>query len=352
MNIASVLQGLATFSWLVVVGIVVLAVVRASRGKPLKGAVSIVIGTVVFSVLLTTISAGLVFIQPDQRGVVISAVAPKGYREQTLQPGLRWVIPFAENVKTYSIARKTYTMSVAPSEGQIQGDDSIRARTRDGQEVNVDASVIYAIDPNKVIEMHIQWQDRYEDAVVRPVSRGVIRDMASQYGIEEIVSSRRVEMVQAITEELVKKLEENDLILIDFILRDIHFTDQYAAAVEQKQIAEQNALQAQFVVQQKKQEAEQARQTAQGQADAAVIAAQGEAQSIQIKATAQAAAWAALAAVLKDHPEMLTYDYIQKIAPNLQVIYLPSGTPLLLPAATPSSAAVPEIPVVEPTPAP
>ena len=352
MNIASVLQGLATFSWLVVVGIVVLAVVRASRGKPLKGAVSMVIGTVVFSVLLTTISAGLVFIQPDQRGVVISAVAPKGYREQTLQPGLRWVIPFAENVKTYSIARKTYTMSVAPSEGQIQGDDSIRARTRDGQEVNVDASVIYAIDPNKVIEMHIQWQDRYEDAVVRPVSRGVIRDMASQYGIEEIVSSRRVEMVQAITEELVKKLEENDLILIDFILRDIHFTDQYAAAVEQKQIAEQNALQAQFVVQQKKQEAEQARQTAQGQADAAVIAAQGEAQSIQIKATAQAAAWAALAAVLKDHPEMLTYEYIQKIAPNLQVIYLPSGTPLLLPAATPSSVAVPEIPVVEPTPAP
>jgi regulator of protease activity HflC (stomatin/prohibitin superfamily) len=352
MNIASVLQGLATFSWLVVVGIVVLAVVRASRGKPLKGAVSIVIGTVVFSVLLTTISAGLVFIQPDQRGVVISAVAPKGYREQTLQPGLRWVIPFAENVKTYSIARKTYTMSVAPSEGQIQGDDSIRARTRDGQEVNVDASVIYAIDPNKVIEMHIQWQDRYEDAVVRPVSRGVIRDMASQYGIEEIVSSRRVEMVQAITEELVKKLEENDLILIDFILRDIHFTDQYAAAVEQKQIAEQNALQAQFVVQQKKQEAEQARQTAQGQADAAVIAAQGEAQSIQIKATAQAAAWAALAAVLKDHPEMLTYEYIQKIAPNLQVIYLPSGTPLLLPAATPSPAAVPEIPVVEPTPTP
>jgi regulator of protease activity HflC (stomatin/prohibitin superfamily) len=344
MNIASVLQGLATFSWLIVIGIIVLAVVRASRARPLKNAVTMVILAIVFSAVLTTVSAGLVFIQADQRGVVISAVAPKGYRDQVLQPGLRWVIPFAENVKTYSIARQTYTMSVATAEGDVQGDDSIRARTRDGQEVNVDASVIYSIDPNKVIQMHIEWQDRYQDAVVRPLARGVIRDLASQYGIEEIVSSKRVEMVQEITDELTSKMSENNLLLVDFILRDIHFTEQYAAAVEQKQIAEQNALQAQYVVQQKKQEAEQARQTAQGAADAVVIAAQGEAQSIQIKATAQAAAWTALAQVLKDHPEMLTYEYIQKIAPNLQVIYLPSGTPLLLPSVTPTDATAPITP--------
>jgi regulator of protease activity HflC (stomatin/prohibitin superfamily) len=341
MNIASVLQAVATFSWLIVVGIIVLAVVRASRAKPLKNAVTLVILAVVFSAVLTTVSAGLVFIQADQRGVVISAVAPKGYRDQTLQPGLRWVIPFAENVKTYSISRQTYTMSVAPTEGQVQGDDSIRARTRDGQEVNVDASVIYSIDPNKIIDMHIEWQDRYEDAVVRPLARGVIRDLASQYGIEEIVSSKRVEMVQKITDELTKKMGENNLIMVDFILRDIHFTEQYAAAVEQKQIAEQDALQAQFVVQQKKQEAEQARQTAQGAADAVVIAAQGEAKSILLKAQAQAQAWAALAEVLKNHPEMLTYEYIQKIAPNVQVIYLPSGTPLLLPSTTPTTPTTP-----------
>jgi regulator of protease activity HflC (stomatin/prohibitin superfamily) len=109
-------------------------------------------------------------------------------------------------------------------------------------------------------------------------------------------------------------------------------------------------LQAQFVVQQKKQEAEQVRQTAQGAADAVVIAAQGEAKSIQIRATAQAAAWSALAAVLKDHPEMLTYEYIQKIAPNLQVIYLPTGTPLLLPSTSPSAPTIPTAPTTPTTP--
>jgi regulator of protease activity HflC (stomatin/prohibitin superfamily) len=330
MNIASVLQGLATFSWLLVVGIIVLAVIRASRAKPLKGAIGLVIGAVVFSLILTTISAGLVFIQADERGVVISAVAPQGYRDQPLQPGLRWVIPFAENVKTYSISRQTYTMSVASSEGQVQGDDSIRARTMDGQEINVDASVIYAIDPNKIIQLHIEWQDRYQDNVIRPLSRGIIRDIASQYGIQEIVSSKRADMEQKITDELNRKLGENNLILVDFILRDLHFTDEYAAAVEQKQIAEQNALQAEFVVQQKKQEAEQVRQTAQGAADAVVISAQGEAKAILLKAQAQAEANQVLAQSLT--PELLTYTYINKLAPNVQVMYLPSGTPLLLPS--------------------
>ena len=109
------------------------------------------------------------------------------------------MIPFAEQVKTYPISRQTYTMSVAPSEGTVYGDDSIRARTKDGQEVFVDASVIYSLDPNKVVNLHIDWQDRYQDEVVRPLTRGIIRDMASQYGVEEIVSTKRVEMEALVT---------------------------------------------------------------------------------------------------------------------------------------------------------
>ena len=344
MNIASLLQGLATFAWLLVVGIVVLVVVRASRGKPLKGAVTIIIGAIVFSVLLTTVSAGLVFLQADQYGIVISALQPTGYRPQALTPGLHWVVPFVESVQPYSIAKQTYTMATTTGEGQVSGDDSIQARTKDGQQVYIDASVIYSIDPTKLVQLHITWQNRFEDNVVRPVTRTAIRDAVSQYGVEEIVSTKRAELEQTISQEIEQGLSSNNLIMVDFLLRNIRFSDEYAAAVEQKQIAEQQALQAAFVVQQKKQEAEQARQTAQGQADAVVIAAQGEAKAILLKAQAQAQAWAALAEVLKANPEMLTYEYIQKIAPNLQVIYLPSGTPLLLPSVTPT----PAVPTTQP----
>ncbi len=331
MNIASVLQGLATFSWLAVIGIIVLAVTRASRGKPMKGIRTIIIVVIVFSLALTTVSAGLVFLQADEYGIVISAIQPNGYRPEALGPGLHWVVPFVESVKPYSIARQTYTMATAAGEGQVVGDDSIQARTKDGQQVYIDASVIYSIDPSTLINLHITWQDRFEDGVVRPVTRAAIRDAVSQYGVEEIVSTKRAELEQAITDAILEGLASNNLQMDDFLLRNIRFSDEYAAAVEQKQIAEQLALQAQFVVEQKKQEAEQARQVAQGVADAAVIAAQGEAEATVLRAQGQAEAWAALAEVLSNNPDLLTYEYIQKIAPNISVMYLPSGTPLYLP---------------------
>src|SRR5512136_1465280 len=290
MNIASVLQGLATFSWLIVVGIVILAVIRASRARPLKRAVSIVIGTVIFALLLTTVSAGLVFLQADQYGIVISALQPKGYRTEPLTPGLHWVVPFVENVKPYSIAKQTYTMATTTTEGKVSGDDSIQCRTKDGQQVFIDASVIYSIDPAHLIQLHITWQNRYQDSVVRPVARAAIRDAVSQYGVEEIVSTKRSQLEQTISDEIKAGLTSNDLIMVDFLLRNIRFSDEYAAAVEQKQIAEQQALQAKFVVEQKKQEAEQARQVAQGQADAAVIAAKGAADARVIQAEAEAQA--------------------------------------------------------------
>lgn len=331
MNIASLLQGLASFSWLLVVGVIGLAVVRAARAKPLKGASPIIIGTIVFSLVLTTVSAGLVFIKPQDRDVVLSAFADGGMRKEILQPGLRWVIPFAENVIVYPISKQTYTMSGTSFEGQVTGDDSITARTSDGQQIYMDASILYALDPTEVIDVHIAWQDRYGQDLVRPLARGIIRDVASQYSVEEVVSSKRFEMSQQITDEMNEKLAENGLILVDFVLRNVTFSDEYAASVEQKQIAEQQAQQAKLVVEQRRQEAEQARQVAQGQADAVVIQAKGAAEARLIQAEAEAKALAMIAAVLQDNPDLLTYQYITKLAPEIQVMLLPSNAPFLFP---------------------
>lgn len=334
MNVAEVLRALSTLAWLLAFLVIGLAVFRAARNQPFKAASTLVVVGVVTALVLTAVSAGLVFIQPEERGVVISAVAPNGYREAPLQPGLHWIIPFAENVVTYPISKQTYTMSIAPSEGAIRGDDSIAARTADGQEVLVDASVIFSIDPAKVVEVHIQWQGRYTDDLVRPVTRGVIRDQASQFGVEEIVSSKRVEMTEGVRAEIENKLAENGLILVDYVLRNITFSPEYAASVEQKQIAEQQAQQAKLTVEQKKQEAEQARQTAQGQADARVIAAKGDAEARLINAEAEAKALELIADALRDNPDLITYQYVQKLAPGIQVMLVPNNNPYLLPLPT------------------
>lgn len=219
----------------------------------------------------------------------------------------------------------------------MEGDDSIDARTSDGQQVKIDASVIYAIDPAQVVKVHIEWQNRYTSELVRPLARGIIRDAVSQYGVEEVVTSKREEMTQKMREDLAARLADNGLLLVDFILRNITFSPEYAASVEQKQIAEQQALQARFVVESKKQEAEQARQTAQGLADAAVIRAKGEADARIIQAEAEAKALQLIAAALKDNPDLLNYQYINKLAPGIQVMLVPNNNPYILPLPSLSS---------------
>ncbi len=331
MSITIVISMIATIAWLLTAALLVVLVVRATKRQETKGLKAAFVGTAVAALVLTTISAGLVFVKPQERGVVISAFAKQGYREEPLQSGLNWIIPYVESVVYYPISKQTYTMSMTHTEGQVRGDDSVAARTADGQEIFVDASVIFKIDPARVVDVHINWQDRYADDLVRPLTRGIIRDAISQYRVDEVVSTRRFEIVQQISDELGLQLAANGLILDDFVLRNITFSEEYALSVEQKQIAEQQAQQAKFVVEQKKQEAEQARQVAQGKADAAVIAAEGDAKARLIQAEAEAKALEMIALVLAENPDLLTYNYIEKLAPGIQVMLVPSDNPYILP---------------------
>jgi len=351
MNVALVVQGLASIAWLVFIGGIALVVVRVSRRRnPQPGIITALLGLLI-ALLLTTASAGLVFVPPEERGVVISAVEPKGYREDILQPGLRWIIPFLENVETYKISRQTYTMSISQQEGAIIGDDSIAARTSDGQEIFIDASVIYAVNPEKVIQVHIEWQHRFAEELVRPLSRGVIRDAVSQYGVEEVVTSMRDEMAAEIRDDMAMRMEANGLILNEFVLRNITFSPEYAASVEQKQVSEQQAQQAFFVVEQRKQEAEQARQTAQGAADAAVIQSKGAAEARLIEAEAEAKALELIASAIQENPAILQYQYINKLSPGIQVMLVPNNAPFLLPLPS-LEEDTGEVVVVEPAPQP
>ena len=49
------------------------------------------------------------------------------------------------------------------------------------------------------------------DELVRPLARGVIRDVVSQYKVEEVVTSKRVEMITQISQGSEQKLGENGL---------------------------------------------------------------------------------------------------------------------------------------------
>lgn len=341
MNISGSLSLLSYLLFgLAVLYIVWIVAERQSGRSARRISVTVVLILIVGGLLATLLSTGLVFIEPEERGVVISALSTKGYRSGALTPGLHWIVPYAERVQRYSISQRTYTMSGTSNEGDVAGDDAVRARTNDGQEVFIDASVIFSIDPVQVPEVHIRWQERYVNDLVRPQVRGIIRDEVAKFSVEEVYSTKRDELHNQIEARIQAIFAANGLMVRenDFILRNVTFTPEYADAIEQKQIAEQNVQRAKFLVEQQKEDSERLREEAKGKKDAAITQAEGEAEAIKIRAEAEAEGLGLVNQVLASNPDLLQYKYIEELASDIEIMLLPANSPYLfnLPSLQPN----------------
>jgi len=162
---------------------------------------------------LSLVSASLVFVLPQQAAVVISIVSPGGIRPQALRPGLHWILPILERDAAYPVYWQTYTMASSPAEGSKLGDDSIRARTSDGQEVRLDCSVIFRIDIERTVSVHIDWQDRYVEELIRPVVRSVVRTQVSQYRASEVNSEKRKDLESTLDRLVRDKFAEHGFLV-------------------------------------------------------------------------------------------------------------------------------------------
>jgi len=331
MNISGSFSLLALVLFGALIAYVVWVLVERQNRRPRRISITLVLILLVGGLVAMSIGSGLVFIEPEERGVVISALSSRGYRSGVLTPGLHWIAPYAERVQLYSIAQRTYTMSGVPTEGEVQGDDSVQARTNDGQEVFMDATIIFSVDPEQVNLVHVLWQERFVNDLVRPQVRGVIREQVAQFSVEEVYSTERDKLHGEIESKLQEIFAANGLLLRDndFIVRNITFTPEYADAIERKQIAEQEAERAKFLVEQQKQEAERLREEAKGEKDAAITRAEGEAESAKIRAAGEAEALRLINQILAENSDLLQYKYIEKLASNIDVMLLPANSPYL-----------------------
>lgn len=269
------------------------------------------------------LALAIVFVLPQQVGVIVSVISPGGIRPQPVRAGLHWIVPFLEDDVKYPTYWQTYTMSSTPGEGQRMADDSIRSRTSDGQEVSLDASVIFKVDENQAVTIHVDWQERYAEDFVRPVVRAIVRRQVSQFTAREVNSSARKDLEAALGQVLSQEFSDKGLVLDQFLLRDIAFSPEYADAVENKQVALEGQVQTEY-------EAIQIENLATGRAEAIKIEAKARAEAITVEAKAKAEALDMIGLALAGNRDLLTYEYVQKLSPNIRVMLVPSTSPLIL----------------------
>src|SRR5579863_5201553 len=225
-------------------------------------------GRLVSTVGLVVVFIGLassMFKQVQAGSVGVQTLFGK-VQDNVLESGLHIINPLVE-VTIFDARTQNYTMSAKESEGQVQGDDAIRVLSSDGLEVTIDISVLYKIDPAKAPFILQNIGEKYEDKIVRPVARTVIRDNAVNYQAVDLYSVKRQEFQDKIFRTISQNFAKNGLELQQILVRNISLPASVKASIESKINAEQDAQKMQFVLQKERQEADRKRVEAQGIAD-------------------------------------------------------------------------------------
>ena len=346
-GISAVIGGLALLGFLAFLAGIGLVVVAASQGRPVRGGLLLAAIGLVTGVLLSVVSQGIIVVPPQEVAVVFQTLSGE-LEERPRGPGTHIIIPVLQEATTYPIFRQEYTMSGVEEEGLRRGDDAIEARTIDGQSVRIDVTVFFRIIPDQANLIHVNWQERYRDEFVRPTIRGLVRDQVALFQAEAIYGESRALLEERAESAMRASFEPEGIELIDFLIRQIDFTDDFSASIEQKEIEEQRLQRAETEAQRRETEA-------QGLANAAIEAARGEAEAIRVRAIAQAEALRVVSEQIAANPLLIQYEYIRNLSDNINMALIPSNSPFLfdfdsisnLPEADAGFEA-PEIPASEP----
>lgn len=200
---------------------------------------------------------------PGERGVRIT-MGKTG--TEVLNEGPHFKLPYVSEIKTMSIRVK-------------KSQDSTDAATKDMQKVTAVIAINWTINPDSVGNMlrEVGSEESIEVNVIAPAVAEVLKAATSKMTAEEILS-KRMELKHSIDEALISRLGAYGLIVKDISLVDFDFTKEFNHAVEQKQIAEQQAKQASYIAEKATQDAIAVVNTAKGDAEAVLVNARAQAE--------------------------------------------------------------------------
>lgn len=161
--------------------------------------------------------------------------------DEVVAPG-RTVLVFPIVHDWYVFDTKTQTVEMKGSRVASE-DDALDFKTRDGNDVSVDVTVLYHIDPAKAphVLRHVAADvNEVRDVLVRPLARSIPRDSLNELSSEEFYDSdlRAAKEEQALV-NLRRALEPYGIECERVVLGNYRFHKNYQAAIDQKKVADQ-----------------------------------------------------------------------------------------------------------------
>ena len=244
-------------------------------------------------VIMLVLAKPFTIIEEGQRGILSTNGK---YQDQALLPGLHFIIPVIQ--KVYVVDTKVriinYVSLIEANTGAsgILTKPAVTVLDKRSLPVSIELTVQYRLNSQFAAQTISNWGFSWEDKIINPVVRDVVRSVIGKYDAEAL-TQKRGEIATEIETGIrnsVAGLENAPAILQSVQLRDIILPQKVKEQIERVQIAKQEVQKAEQDVQRVKQEALKRAAEAEGVAQKARIEAQGIADAVTIEADAQAKA--------------------------------------------------------------
>ena len=275
----------------------------------------------IISAIVGVIFSLIVQIDGQSVGVVVT---PTGIVNEPLQTGWRIVMPWNQVFKMDKTVW-VYTFSQNVKEGNKPDADAIWAPTKDGIKMGFDVSVSWKIEPENApwIYSNISEADggpngRYawiEENIIRAKTKSIVALTVSEFTPAEAYSQGREKIQTQAFLTLKKELKQYHLILDQVNIREVFYNKEYEQAINNKKLAEQEALRLVDVTKQKEELLKQAGIDK----DITIQEAEGEARALQIKGNSVAS-----------NPKIIELQWIEKWDGALPTYMMGNGQGIML----------------------
>jgi len=140
--------------------------------------------------------------------------------------------------------------------------------SKDLQMVNIQLRVLFYPNKEELPWIYTRLGHNYDDRVLPSIVNEVTKAVVARYNASDLLTKREV-VSNEIRNALTQRMAEFRILLDDFMLTQISFSNEYTSAVEAKQVAQQDAERARYVVEKAIQEKRSIIVKAEGEAESA-----------------------------------------------------------------------------------